>query len=85
MTRRLWSVTGWPLAILAALLVVSVAAGDGIGGRAASMVVLGLAAAKVVVVAAEYVELRHAPPWLIGLTSAWCVGTFTALGVLAAT
>lgn len=73
----------WPYLVLVVLLAVSATVGDGFDGRAASLAVIALAATKVAVVVAEYVEVRGAARWLVALWLVW--GTGTLVGVAAIT
>lgn len=48
----------------------------------ATVIVLGLTALKVSLVAHSYMEIAHSPTWLKALFSAWVAVVFTALGLL---
>lgn len=69
----------WPWLVLVVLLAVSATIGDGFSGRAVALAVIVLAAAKVAVVVAEYVEVRGAARWLVALWLVWGLGTFVGL------
>jgi len=67
-------------AFLLALLGISVLVAD--GERWTSGLVLALAGAKVALVVSEFVEVRGAASWLVGVWLVWGVSVFGGLAVL---
>lgn len=52
------------------------------GVMPATVIVLGLTALKVSLVAHSYMEIGHSPTWLKALISTWVAAVFTTLGLL---
>ncbi|MBO0854294.1 MAG: hypothetical protein J2P18_11045 [Nocardia sp.] len=73
-----------PFVVLMMLLGVSIVAADGWGGRAATIIVLMVAAAKVALVVSEYVEVRYAARWLMIIWVVWGSAVFIGLIALLA-
>ena len=78
MNRRISVV--WLLLVMATLVSFeSVVLGH---GRAARTIVLVITFTKATVVGREFMELRHAPLWMLALFQTWAVIVCTALVVL---
>ena len=72
------------LLVLVALLAAAVVVGAFVRSGVGVLVLLLLAAAKVAVVVAEYLEIRGAARWLVALWAVWGVLTLGGLAVVLA-
>ena len=68
---------------VASAIVAAVAEGDHHGANAvASLVVLGMGAAKAWLILEEFMEVRTSPPWLRLIARSWLVSLLVAIVIL---